>query len=115
MVDHAWPGNVRELRHAVERAAVLADGDEIRATDLPPEMRSVARVEPTEAGMAEPLLPLLEMERRHLQRALDQAGGHRARAAATLGISERSLYRKIQEFRLEEPQPGAGPVDGQKR
>jgi two-component system response regulator HydG len=115
MIDHAWPGNVRELRHAVERAAVLADGDEIRATDLPPELRSVTRVGPHEAGTAEPLLPLLEMERRHLQRALDQAGGHRARAAGTLGISERSLYRKIQEFRLEEPQLGAAPLDGQKR
>jgi two-component system response regulator HydG len=115
MLDHAWPGNVRELRHAVERAAVLADGDEIRAADLPPELRSVARSEQHEPGPPEPLLPLLEVERRHLQRVLDHAGGHRARAAAVLGISERSLYRKIQEFRLDEPKPGPGSGDATKR
>ena len=111
MVDYDWPGNVRELRHAVERAAVLADGDAIRAGDLPPEVRSVARPEAEprseEAGA---LLPLLEVERRHLQRVLEQTGGHRARAATVLGISERSLYRKIQEFRLDETPAGAGPT-----
>jgi DNA-binding NtrC family response regulator len=106
MMDYAWPGNVRELRHAVERAAVLADGDEIRTSDLPPELRSVSRVELTSADQAEPLLPLLEVERRYLQRVLAHAGGHRARAASVLGISERSLYRKIQEFHLEEPLGG---------
>jgi DNA-binding NtrC family response regulator len=117
LVDYAWPGNVRELRHAVEGAAVLADGDQIRAADLPPELRSVARAEPapTPAEEAEPLWPLLEVERRHLQRVLAHAAGHRARAAALLGISERSLYRKIQEFHLDESEPEEGTPASSRR
>jgi DNA-binding NtrC family response regulator len=115
LLDYTWPGNVRELRHAVERAAVFADGDEIRATDLSPEIRSVARVEPSPVEAAEPLLPLLEVERLHLQRVLAHAGGHRARAAAILGISERSLYRKIQEFHLDDPEPVRSPPGSVRR
>ncbi|HEX9051213.1 MAG TPA: sigma-54 dependent transcriptional regulator [Anaeromyxobacter sp.] len=98
---YAWPGNVRELRHAVERAAVLAEGDVIHAPDLPPEVRARAGIGPPPDG--EPVLPLVEVERRYLARVLAYAGGHRARAAALLGISERNLYRKIQEFRLDDP------------
>ena len=114
MQDYRWPGNVRELRHAVERAAVLADADEIQVADLPRELRIIA---PPDEGSGErdaSLLPLLEVERRHLQRVLAFAGGHRAKAAALLGISERSLYRKIQEFQLEEQADG-GPAGAGKR
>ncbi len=115
MQDYRWPGNVRELRHAVERAAVLADADEIRASDLPPELRSVPASEGASAELAASLLPLLEVERRHLQRVLAHARGHRAKAAAVLGISERSLYRKIQEFQLEELPPGEEATSTGKR
>ncbi len=108
---YAWPGNVRELRHAVERAAVLADRDVIRASDLPPEVRARQGVSLPQPDEHEPLLPLVEVERRYLARVLAYAGGHRARAAALLGISERNLYRKIQEFRLDDPAPGAGRAD----
>ncbi len=106
--DYRWPGNVRELRHAVERAAVLADGDVIRAPDLPSEVRAAAAPEPPREEGGEALLPLVEVERRYLARVLAHAGGHRARAAALLGISERNLYRKIQEFHLDDPRPAAG-------
>ena len=106
---YAWPGNVRELRHAVDRAAVLADRDAIRASDLPPEVRTRSGI--PSADDREPLLPLLEVERRYVARVLAYAGGHRARAAALLGISERSLYRKIVEFRLDDPAPGEGRED----
>jgi DNA-binding NtrC family response regulator len=107
LVGYRWPGNVRELRHAVERAAVLADGDVIRAVDFPPEVR--APFSPDGRGEAEagPPETLVELERRHVARALAYAGGHRARAAALLGISERNLYRKIQEYRLDDPAPDA--------
>jgi DNA-binding NtrC family response regulator len=108
---YRWPGNVRELRHAVERAAVLADGDVIRVADLPAEVRTGTGPDrPNEQG--EPLLPLVEVERRYLARVLAHAGGHRSRAAALLGISERNLYRKIQEYHLDDPPPGAGPTGG---
>jgi DNA-binding NtrC family response regulator len=101
---YAWPGNVRELRHAVERAAVFVDGDLIRPADLPPALRAPGGGAHPAAEEREPLLPLVEVERRYLARVLAYAGGHRARAAALLGISERNLYRKIQEFHLDDPQ-----------
>ena len=75
----------------------------------------MSRVELAGADPSEPLLPLLEVERRHLQRVLAHAGGHRARAAAILGISERSLYRKIQEFHLDEPPAAAGQAGNGRR
>jgi two-component system response regulator HydG len=110
---YGWPGNVRELRHAVERAAVLADGEAIRVQDLPPQVRCrpAADVERTEGR--EPFMTLVETERRYLARVLAHVGGHRLRAAEILGISERNLYRKIREFNLDEParsdeQPGPG-------
>jgi two-component system response regulator HydG len=103
---YGWPGNVRELRHAVERAAVLADGEVIRAQDLPPQVRC-RPAPPERAEGREPLVTFVEMERRYLARVLASVRGHRQRAAEILGISERNLYRKIREFRLDEPaQPG---------
>jgi two-component system NtrC family response regulator/two-component system response regulator AtoC len=96
-----WPGNVRQLRHVVERALVLADGDAIAPADLPAEVREA------ETGLtADRALSLAEVERRHIARVLADVGGHRARAAQILGISERNLYRKLHEHRLDEPAPG---------
>lgn len=97
MTGYGWPGNVRELRHAVERALVLADGDVVESRDLPPQVRCRTMTR----GQEEPILPLVEMERRYLARVLSETGGHRARAAELLGISERNLYRKIREYELE--------------
>jgi DNA-binding NtrC family response regulator len=93
-----WPGNVRELRHVVERALVVAERDQIRPADLPAELRQATGVgRDGDAG----LLPLAEVERHHIARVLEQVGGHRARAAQLLGISERNLYRRIREYQLD--------------
>jgi len=91
---YGWPGNVRELRHVVERSLVMADGEVIRREDLPPELLSAA-------GKAPASLRLVDVEARHIARVLAEAGGRRALAASLLGISERNLYRKIREYRLE--------------
>ncbi len=104
LTGYHWPGNVRELRHAVDRGLVMADGDLVRPTDLPAEVRGVG-VEP-ERGST---LPLAEVERRHIAQVLAQVGGHRARAAQLLGISERNLYRRIHEYHLDvEGRDGGG-------
>ena len=117
MQAYQWPGNVRELRHAVERALVVADGDVFTAGDLPAEVRECPKLlEQAEAatGAGAKPLPAREShslaanERRHIERALAEAKGHRLHAAQALGISERTLYRKIREFGLE----GAAPDDG---
>ena len=94
---YAWPGNVRELLHVVESAGVLCDG-EILPEHLPAAVRSPGRAG---GGVPAGELPSLqELERVHVERVLAATGGHRGRAAAILGISERNLYRKIIDYKL---------------
>ncbi|MBI5070460.1 MAG: sigma-54-dependent Fis family transcriptional regulator [Deltaproteobacteria bacterium] len=96
-----WPGNVRELRHVVERALVLAERGSIRPADLPAELRQAAGGGAPEGGP--PALTLAEVERQHIAHVLALVGGHRARAAQLLGISERNLYRRIHELDIDPP------------
>ena len=93
---HDWPGNVRELRNVVERAVVAANGAGIQARDLTFLMSHGA------TGIGAPLR-LSELERRHIQAVLQQTQWHQGRAAALLGISSKTLYRKIREYGFERP------------
>jgi DNA-binding NtrC family response regulator len=86
---YGWPGNVRELQHAIQRAVILCTGDEIQPADLPVEVRSGVAVAAPAGGSLE------EMERQHIIATLKQVGGHRAKAAALLGIDPKTLYRKV--------------------
>jgi DNA-binding NtrC family response regulator len=95
-----WPGNVRELLHVVEAAAVVCDGAEILPPHLPAALRPPAAPSPPRQDTAKPLPTLQEVERAHIELALRASDGHRGNAARTLGISERSLYRKLEEYRL---------------
>ena len=98
LTRHHWPGNVRELQHVVEAALVVAD-DEVGAEHLPSHLG-----EPGAAAAAAPrvdaesLPTLAQLERTHVETVLRATGGHRGRAAAILGISERNLYRRIGEW-----------------
>jgi len=87
---HPWPGNVRELEHAIERAVVLTQNPTLLPQDLPPEFQAP---QGGRAAAEAPVLPLREVERRHLLFALERAGGNRKRAAEWLGITRRTLYR----------------------
>jgi transcriptional regulator with PAS, ATPase and Fis domain len=90
-----WPGNVRELEHAMERAVVLAEGKpRIEVTDLPPE---IAGASPTGTENEE-LLALAEVERRHIQRVLEETGGNRKETARILGIGTNTLWRKLRAY-----------------
>ncbi len=93
---HDWPGNVRELMHAVERALIVCEGDEIGPEHLPSALRSRASASLAKDGGSLP--SLAEMERNHIERALESVDGHRGRAAHILGISERNLYRKLKAY-----------------
>lgn len=87
---YPWPGNVRELEHAIERAVILTQNPALLPQDLPGEVQA------TRAGGfsgAASVLPLREIERRHLLLALERAHGNRKQAAEWLGITRRTLYR----------------------
>ena len=98
--SHSWPGNVRELRNALERAMILADGEVIGESLLPPE---ISRPGAERAAISVPLgVPLDEVEREYLLASLERLGGNKARTAAALGISEKTLYNKLHRYAAEE-------------
>jgi DNA-binding NtrC family response regulator len=108
---HAWPGNVRELLHAIEAAIVVCEGSEIEPEHLPLTVRGAAVPSGKFSDAPPSHFPtLVELERTHIELALRTAGGHRSRAAALLGVSERNLYRKIREYRIDD-----GEGEGEER
>jgi DNA-binding NtrC family response regulator len=96
LMRHRWPGNVRELEHAVERAVIMARGTAITIRDLPPEVTKDAPAGDRASGS----LAIGANERELIRKALEQAGGHRRRAADTLGISPVTLWRKMKRYQL---------------
>jgi DNA-binding NtrC family response regulator len=101
---YAWPGNVRELRNCLERAAAISLSDIIEANQIPSlSSGSVGVVVSNAAHAAAPApqsvpLTLEELEREHILRVLNESDGNRERTAAILGISSRTLYRKLREY-----------------
>ena len=107
MLRYRWPGNVRELRATVERAVVLTRGESVHARDLPPEVRDlqaeiVASAEDTERKIGSGKLSLKEAEKQLIIHALKECEGNRTGAAKKLGISRRTLHRKLHEFGLSD-------------
>ena len=96
--DYAWPGNVRELRNTLERASALATSDIIEAEQLLPAPVGVDGAARDASAATGALMKLEELERQHILRVLEETGGNRDRAAALLGISARTLYRKLREY-----------------
>lgn len=94
--DYPWPGNVRELENAMERAAVLCRTTELRLSDLPD---SIARAEaaPPDSLVFPIGTPLHEVEQRLIKETLRYADGDKSLAAQLLGISARTIYRKLDE------------------
>src|SRR6478736_3300137 len=107
LLAYDWPGNIRELRTAIEHGVVMATGKQITLRDLPAAVRQVATaklpggVSPTEAfGEKTSPLDLHETERRLIAQALAATNGNVTAAAKKLGISRRTLHRKINEMNL---------------
>ncbi len=101
LVNFRWPGNVRELRNALESMMVLADGELLTENDLPERiMQSAAEMTlPKEVPTG---LTMEELEKLAITKALDQCGGNRTHAAGKLGISVRTLQRKLRQYELEQ-------------
>jgi DNA-binding NtrC family response regulator len=106
MQAYAWPGNIRELRNVIERVVLLSrNGEgEIRAQDLPLATAPVANR--LSAGSA---ATLAELERQHIEAVLAQTNWHQGHAARILGISSKTLYRKIREYGFHRPRGQRDP------
>jgi DNA-binding NtrC family response regulator len=103
MERYAWPGQVRELRAVMERAALLAEGGVVDAA-LVPGAVDAGGLEAS-APPPRPAEELAALERGHIAAVLEAAGWHQGRAAERLGISPKTLYRKIRAYGLVRPVP----------
>jgi len=111
LVAYDYPGNVRELRNIVERASLLADGDRIELDHLPPEVAAPQSPTGVPAAGADgtPVGGTLQTaERDAIAHALSRHTGSRRELATSLGLSERTLYRKLRSFGLIKPRGGTG-------
>lgn len=92
LLAYDYPGNIRELRNIIERAVLMADGDSLLPEHLPPDLAGEETL-----GMpgVDAIVPLETAELRYLQWALAHYDGDRKSLAEQLGISERTLYRKL--------------------
>jgi two-component system, NtrC family, response regulator HydG len=93
---YGWPGNVRELQHTIERAVILAEGEELQPSDL------LLSTEGPQCEGAQPMssFDLEAIERDVIRRALTTHGGNITRAADALGLTRKSLYRRIEKYGL---------------
>ncbi|MCI0746820.1 MAG: sigma-54 dependent transcriptional regulator [Verrucomicrobia subdivision 3 bacterium] len=104
LLAYRWPGNVRELRSAIETAVVLSRTDKIAVRDLPAEVRASEASIATAGGqlIAPGDITVKEAEKQLIVRALKEAAGSRTEAAKKLGMSRRTLHRKLHAYQLED-------------
>lgn len=111
LVDYDWPGNVRELKNTIDRAAIMAEGEELRAEDLPeeiiPRTQKAMGAEQQAAGdgLSVPFTADFredrrEFERRYISRCLEHTQGNVTRAAEILGMHRQSLQHKLRQLGL---------------
>jgi DNA-binding NtrC family response regulator len=98
LMAYDWPGNVRELENAIERAIALGSGPILHVGDLPTSLQYGTG---ERLPQNDELLPLDEMERRAILRALREAGGDKLAAARILRIGKTTLYRKLKQYKTE--------------
>ena len=99
---YAWKGNVRELDNVIERAMILCDGDTILPIHLPPNLFAASSTEKIEGNLKE---ALRGYERKYILKILRLVGNDKKQAAAKLGLSQSSLYRKMSELNINNVYP----------
>jgi transcriptional regulator with PAS, ATPase and Fis domain len=92
---HHWPGNIRELQHSVERAVILCDGNQLEPHDF-----FMAQNDGENTDFISGQLSLEETEKLLVRKVLEKHGGNISRAAADLGLTRASLYRRIEKYEL---------------
>ncbi|HEY0093297.1 MAG TPA: sigma-54 dependent transcriptional regulator, partial [Archangium sp.] len=113
LLSYDWPGNIRELENAIERAVVLAPGNELTTDDLPPVLRGPRPVGSSPSSLI-PGATLAQIEREAILRTLEMVGGSTTRAAEILGISVRKVQYRLKEYGTSangKPAPDSGPED----
>jgi DNA-binding NtrC family response regulator len=103
LMRYRWPGNVRELRTAIEHAVVFSRSDRVTVRDLPSSVRGVSgpTVTSAQALLVQDNITMKEAEKQLIIRALNEAGGNRTLAAKKIGLSRRTLHRKLHTYHLE--------------
>jgi len=104
MTAYDWPGNVRELRNTIEKMVVLSRGPKLTARDIPASIRGSAKLDADLQGSAasKPVGNISDMEKKMIVSAIRKHDGNRTDAAKDLGISRRTLHRKIKEYALDD-------------
>jgi two-component system response regulator HydG len=98
LIAYDWPGNVRELENAIERAVALSSGPILQIADLPSNLQFGSSDRFPEK---DEMMPLEELERRAILRALRESGGDKLAAARLLGIGKTTLYRKLKQYEAQ--------------
>jgi DNA-binding NtrC family response regulator len=105
LMNHPWPGNVRELRTALEHAVVLCRGNSITLRDLPPSVRGESAGSPHPAArdlLGKKNVTMEDAEKAVIIRALKECNGNRTQAAEKIGMSRRTLHRKLHTYNLHD-------------
>ena len=100
MMTFEWPGNVRQLRNTIESMVVLARGNKLTVENLPARLESDPLLESSRVSL--PGTSLVALERAAVEKALSDSHGHRTKAAEALGISVRTLQRKLKAWGMED-------------
>lgn len=103
LTAYAWPGNARELENAIERAVALAEGSNLSPEDLPERIRNSGQTAQLLTHAREKRMTLRELEKEYILETLRLTGGNKSRAADLLGFDRRTLHRKLDEYRAEDP------------
>jgi DNA-binding NtrC family response regulator len=99
LLAYDWPGNVRELRNAIEQMVVLARGERLTVRDVPAAIRGGADL--TKINVVRTGMTVEDAERQLIVQALKETEGNRTKAAQRIGVSRRTLHRKLKEYGLE--------------
>ena len=101
LIRNRWPGNVRELENAIERAVLVAKGQEIQPADLPEPIRDEASVNPEFA--IPPHHTLAEIEKMAIVQTLQRTNWNKQEAAHILGLYRPTLYSKMRRHNIDDP------------